>query len=221
MLYFILILTASKFYKIKKHRGEEQLRLYEKIKTDDNNYKFYKLENEIPKKHYINTHPALILQKMIIMHPIVYINGYKLTIIPFSRVYIEQNGILSLGIYERTAFKNNHVIQVFKGGSVCDLNKNKKWTTTIIFVLDGGEPRVDKIIERSLCSYDIVVFGNIFGDEIGISEIYYESDIPNKKLDFFDDEKEKEINEEEKGANEKEKEVNEKGGTKKISISIF
>lgn len=188
MFLLYLISTSADLYKIKRYAKQDELVLYEKMEINNETYKFYRYQNYTPKKQLMSIQPAFILQKLVTMDPIIYEDTYKMTIVPSKHVYLEQNGVLSLGYFRHTKFKNNMVVQTFTGGSVCDLNKNKTWSTTVIYAPGPGQPHVEKIIEKSLCNYEILVLGSDFGEEVFIHDIFYETNGPNETLDFLNDE---------------------------------
>lgn len=178
---FFIFTNQKNVYEIKKYTNEN-IEPFKEIKVNNKTYKFYKKDTD-PKKKFIKISAAILIKNLINMKPIVYEDTYKLTIIPFKSITIEKDQNLSLGVHVKTFFKGKNLIQSFEGGSVCDLNKKIKWSSDVIYLITDGEPRIHRIFEKSLCKYEIIVKGSVFGKEVSVNEFYI--DFWNENFDKY------------------------------------
>lgn len=137
--------------------------IIKELRNEHSIFKFYESKTKVqPKK--IQHHVPFLLQKLKNMgeKAITYeMKKIKYTILPFNEVFMHDGTEkISLGQYKKSQLKDGLYWQVFECGDVCDLRRNIRRSTMVCFKSLAGELRIDSVVERKLCQYELTIGGD-------------------------------------------------------------
>ncbi|EPR79075.1 hypothetical protein SLOPH_897 [Spraguea lophii 42_110] len=149
------------------HFNKEISNNYTKLRTYEDENKIYEFFTDNKKNNpiFIQIHTPVIINRLIeLQSPITYIEGNtKYSIQPFKEIIVETDDYkFSAGIYHNTQLTlDNNITQIFENGDYSDTINKKRWKSIVYYIPAPTPLAIERITEKEVCVYEIIIKGNI------------------------------------------------------------